>query len=268
MGGDPCYQAPAGNWAQPKEVRDPLLYQAVKVLLQSPEPLSHPTPTPTAPTSLVWRGGGTVHLWETWGTSLLTSNGRQSPQLGDVKCSQLWAVERAPSTAGASKAPLYVSGRAEAHLSLEDAPGGASSFRKWPQEMRLQHGRGPLPTPNPSKTQQSEACLRAHPGHNQTEGGHTPRERPGGDSRAQPSQPNPSGQGCRRRCPPGNLIFEPAGPTDPRKGKGTAPGWRGGRRKAPSTPNPSSKPPNMARGGSQNWSSGYSDCRPEEQATG
>ena len=46
-----------GSWAQPKEVRDLLLYQAVRVLLQSPEPLSHPTPTPTAPRAWSNLGG-------------------------------------------------------------------------------------------------------------------------------------------------------------------------------------------------------------------
>lgn len=99
------------------------------------------------------------------------------------------------------------------------------------------------------------------------EDGHTPRERPGGERGAQPSQSNPLGQGSRRRCPPDHPILEPARPTDPRKGKGTASRRRDGRRKAPSTPKPSSKHPNMARGGSQNWSSGESDGRPEEQTT-
>lgn len=50
----------------------------------------------------------------------------------------------------------------------------------------------PQPTPNPSKMQQSEIGLRAHRDHDQTEGGHTPRERPGADRGAQPSQSNPS----------------------------------------------------------------------------
>uniref|UniRef100_A0A8C6FTN3 DnaJ heat shock protein family (Hsp40) member A4 n=1 Tax=Moschus moschiferus TaxID=68415 RepID=A0A8C6FTN3_MOSMO len=136
-----------------------------------------------------------------------------------------------------------------------------------PREMRPQHHRGPLPTPNPSKMQQYEAGLRAHPSRDQTEDGHTPRERPGGERGAQPSQSNPLGQGSRRRCPPCHPILEPARPTDPRKGKGTASGRRDGSRKAPSTPKPSSKHPNMARGGSQNWSSGESDGRPEEQTT-
>ncbi|KAB1257255.1 DnaJ-like protein subfamily A member 4 [Camelus dromedarius] len=135
-----------------------------------------------------------------------------------------------------------------------------------PREMRSHHGREPLPTPNPSKMQLSETDPKGHPGHDKTEEGHTPREKPGGDRGAQPSQSNPSGQSSRRRCPPGHPILEPAGPTDPRKGKGTAPGRRDGCRKAPSASKPSSKPPNMARGGSQNWSSGESDARPEEQA--
>nr|XP_020739523.1 dnaJ homolog subfamily A member 4 isoform X2 [Odocoileus virginianus texanus] len=136
-----------------------------------------------------------------------------------------------------------------------------------PREMRPQHRRGPVPTPNPSKMQQYEAGLRAHPSHDQTEDGHTPRERPGGERGAQPSQSNPLGQGSRRRCPSGHPILEPARPTDPQKGKGTASGRRHGRRKAPSTPKPSSKHPNMARGGSQNWTSGESEGRPEEQTT-
>ncbi|KAF5911503.1 hypothetical protein HPG69_000795 [Diceros bicornis minor] len=134
-----------------------------------------------------------------------------------------------------------------------------------PRETRPHHGRGPLPTPNPSKTQQS-ASGRI-PAVTQHRGRPHPRERPGGDRRRLLSQSNPSGQGSRRRCPPGHRILAPAGPTDPRKGKGEAPGRRDGRRRAPSTPKPPSKPPNMARGGGPSWSSRESDRRPEEQAS-
>lgn len=151
VGGDPCYQAPAGSWAQQKEVRDPLLYQAVRVLLQSPKPLSHPTPTPTAPTSLLWRGGGTAHLWETWGTSLLTSNGRHSPHLGDVKGSQLWAVERAPSTAGASKAPLYVSGRLRLTSALMMPRGAPAPSGNGLRKCDSSTVEGPYPLQTPQK---------------------------------------------------------------------------------------------------------------------
>lgn len=93
-----------------------------------------------------------------------------------------------------------------------------------------------------------------------TEVGHTLRERAGGDRRPQPSQPNPSAQGSRRRGPAGHRIPEP------RKGKGAGSGRRDGRRRAPCTPKPAAKAPTMARGGSQNWSSGESDEQPEEQA--
>ncbi|KAM5177596.1 dnaJ homolog subfamily A member 4 [Callospermophilus lateralis] len=129
------------------------------------------------------------------------------------------------------------------------------------------HGRGPLPAPAPRKMQQSEAVLRAHPSHDRTEGGHTPGEKSGGDRRAQLSQSNSSAQGFRSRGPPDHAILQSASPTDPRKSKGAASGRREGRRRAASTPKPLSKSPNMARGGSQNWSSGESDGGPpEEQA--
>lgn len=112
-----------------------------------------------------------------------------------------------------------------------------------PWEMLPQHRREPPPTQNPSKMQQYEAGLRAHPSHDQTEDGHTPRERPGGERGAQPSQSNPLGQGSRERCPSGHPILEPARSTDPRKGKGrprvggTAVGRRPPRRsRLPNTP--------------------------------
>ncbi|XP_031199071.1 dnaJ homolog subfamily A member 4 isoform X2 [Mastomys coucha] len=85
-----------------------------------------------------------------------------------------------------------------------------------------------------------------------------------------------SAQSSRTRGPPaGQRILERSNPADPRKGKGPASGRRDNRQRTPSTTKPetsTSKPPtpehpNMARGGSQNWSSGESDGQPEEQTS-
>lgn len=108
--------------------------------------------------------------------------------------------------------------------------------------------------------------------------GATPRGRGRvGPARTLPSQSKLSSvQGSRTRGPPaGQRIPERPNPADPRKGKGLVSGRRDSRQRTPSTtkPEPSTpKPPtpehpNMARGGSQNWSSGESDGQPEEQTS-
>lgn len=85
-----------------------------------------------------------------------------------------------------------------------------------------------------------------------------------------------SAQGSRTRGPPASQrISERPNPGDPRKGKGPASGRRDSRQRPTSTTKPESSTPktpatehpNMARGGSQNWSSGESDGQPEEQTS-
>lgn len=127
----------------------------------------------------------------------------------------------------------------------------------------------------------------------------TPRSRGrvGPATRTQPSQSKLQGSHTRGPCA-GQRIPERANPADPRKGKGPVSGRRDSRQRAPSTPKPelsnpkpepsttksepsttksepstpkpkpsTPEPHNMARGGSQNWSSGESDGQPEEQTS-
>lgn len=92
------------------------------------------------------------------------------------------------------------------------------------------------------------------------------RGRVGPAALSHPFQSKLPAQGSRTRGPPaGQRIPERVNPADPRKGKGPASGRRDSRQRAPSTPKP--EPPTMARGGSQNWSSGESDGQPEEQTS-
>lgn len=94
-------------------------------------------------------------------------------------------------------------------------------------------------------------------------------------ARSQTSQSKLPAQGSRTRGPPaGQRIPERVNPADPRKGKGPVSGRRDSRQRTPSTPKPEPsatkpepEPRTMARGGSQNWSSGESDGQPEEQTS-
>lgn len=97
------------------------------------------------------------------------------------------------------------------------------------------------------------------------------RGRVGQPTLGQSSQSKLSAQGSRPRGPPAaQRIPERANRVDPRKGKQPASAKRDSRQQEPSTTK--SKPstpdrPNMARGGSQNWSSGESDGQTEEQTS-
>ena len=95
---DPGSQAPTGSWAQRKKPGS--CYRTRQggscCSLQNHSPTR--LPTPIAPTNLDqpgwFRGGGvSAHHWETWGTSLLLSNGRN---LGDVTAYS-WETSGVPS---------------------------------------------------------------------------------------------------------------------------------------------------------------------------
>lgn len=230
----------------------------------------HPPPPPHPRTT----GGAAAHSWETWtrGYSPLKRVRAHTPPTSLLTCGRqggipLCAAGRPWSTDGAGRAPQCESGRAYAPASLEDDPGGASSGRAqgtrvppWPRTpaypQPLKHAAVRCRPPHASLCPPAVTAQRAPP---------LPGRGPALARRTQLAQSHPSGQGFRPRDPWSRPVLGPGGPGDPRKGKAAAPGRQDGRRRAVTAPKPHSQPPDMARGGSQNWSSGESDGQPEER---